>query len=311
VGLLIQIVVSGIAIGAVYGLIAQCLTVIYRLTGVAHLALGELGGTAVFATLLFATGPGAVANESIPLSVFLICATGAICLVAGLGAITYLVGIRPFLRRGNRWAWIGGVVAVAVALRGIGSALFPKEAYVLPDPLRLDRFGDEGVIGLGGGATLEIRTIVILVAAGVLVAVGGWALNRSRIGMTLRAVTQDAVAARLCGVDVDRWLLGTFALTAAIAGLAALIALPGTPITIDTGTVLGLKGLVAAVLARFGPLRRVFVWSLCLGIFETALQNISFGATQLGPALAQVLPLGLVLLVMAVVDLDEPTAETT
>src|SRR3954462_1029725 len=79
VSLALQILISGLAAGGVYGVVAIAYTLIYRLTGVVHFALGELIALAVFVTLLVAAGTGPVTQTSVGGGRF------ALALVVGLG----------------------------------------------------------------------------------------------------------------------------------------------------------------------------------------------------------------------------------
>ena len=305
-GLVLQVIATGIAIGSVYGLLAISLTLIYRLSGVVHLALGELANLTMFGTLLIVFGQDLSAHAHFPLPRFLIGAAVSLLATGASGAAVYIVAVKPFLRESNDFAWIGGIVAAAITLRGVLTWLFVKETYVLPDPIPVERLPSNGVLDLGGGASLQVRALIVATAALVLATVGTYLLNHSRWGRGLRAATQDRVGAALAGVNVQRILLVLFALSAFVAGAAALIALPGTPLSVNTGTLLGLKGLVAAVAVRFGPPRRVFIAAIGLGVLETAIANTSIGTTNLAPALGDIVPLALVLLVLAFKPFDRP-----
>jgi len=101
------------------------------------------------------------------------------------------------------------------------------------------------------------------------------------------------------GVPVDLLVAGAFGLVGALAMLAALAAAPGEAVNANTGTLLGLKGLVAALAVRFGPPLRAFVAGLALGVIEAGIANIHLGSWQLGPAYREVLPIAFVLLLIA------------
>jgi branched-chain amino acid transport system permease protein len=112
--LALQILVTGLAAGGVYGLLAAGLTFVYRLTGVVHFALGDLVGLAVFVTLLVAAGTGPVTQTSVGGARFaLALAVGfGVCVLAG--AATYLLAVQPYLARGSTIGWVAGTLAVPV-----------------------------------------------------------------------------------------------------------------------------------------------------------------------------------------------------
>jgi branched-chain amino acid transport system permease protein len=95
VSLALQVLVTGLAAGGVYGLVAVGHSVIYRLTGIVHLAYGDLVGLGVFATLLVAAGTGPVTQKTAETGRFVIAlAVGlAICIGAGVGS--YLFAVQP------------------------------------------------------------------------------------------------------------------------------------------------------------------------------------------------------------------------
>jgi branched-chain amino acid transport system permease protein len=298
IGILIQVIITGISIGAVYGLFGMALALLYRLTGVVHLALGELAGICVFTTLWVAYGRSAVAGTDARVP-FVIGALVGLAVAAALGAIVFLAAVGPFIKRGFSLGWIGGIVASAIALRGLAEVFFPRASYTLPDPLSFQRFGSEGIVALGGGATVQIRVVAVGLIALAIAGLASWLLNHSRSGTALRAISDDRLAAALCGVPIPAALLAAFTVAAVMVAGASLLALSGSALTVDTGTLLGLKGLVAAVIARFGSPRRVLAMALLLGVLETGLATVQIGSLELGPSYSQVIPLALAMLLMA------------
>ncbi|MEA2486996.1 MAG: branched-chain amino acid transport system permease protein [Actinomycetota bacterium] len=297
--LLLQIVVTGLAAGAVYGLVAVAISLIYTLTGVIHFALGEMMGAAILVTLYVASGLDIVTRTNVPgvrYALALACGVGVATL---LGALSYSVLIRPFLTRGSLMGWVGATVALAFALRGLLEATLVRQSYVLPDVIPYERIHSGGVISLGGGTTIPLRAFFIIACGIALAVLASWFLERTRAGTGLRAVAEDRLAAELAGVSVHRSLLLAFALAGAFAGVAALIVAPGSAISVNTGSLLGLKGLVAALVGSFVLPRRVFVAGLALGVFESAIANFHIGPIVLGPGYADVLPLAVALLAAA------------
>lgn len=288
--LLLQVLLTGLAAGAVYGLVAIAFSVIYRLTGVVHFALGELIGLVVFVTLGVAAGTGPVTRAEVGGTAFAGGLLLALVAAAAAGALVYLVAVRPFLTRGWTLGWVGGTVAAAFAIRGALQAAFPRASYVFPDPVGLERLGDGGVLGVGGGVTVSVRAPVVLVVGFLLAAGAAWVLERSAAGRALRAIADDPVGAAVVGLPV-RWLVaGAFALAGVLAGLAAIVQAPAAPVSTDTGALLGLKGLVAALLAGFGGPWWAFVAGLALGVVEAGVGAVGF----LGAAYRDVVPLVLV-----------------
>lgn len=292
---IVQVIVTGLAAGAAYGLVAQGYALVYQLTGVVHLALGELVGLSVFATLALAGGTATITRTNVGPARFAVSLVLGLALAVIAGMLTYLV-VRPFLRRGSTIGWIGALVAVAVAIRGVLAATLVRESYVFPDPLPFQRLGNAGVLELGGGTTLRIRTFFVI-AVGIALA---WAasrfLSRTRSGKGLRALTDDAEGALIVGLRVDRLLAIAFGLAGGLAAIAAIAAAPDTPFGAGSGTLLGLKGLVAALLAGFGSPWRALAAGMLVGVVETGVSSIG----PLGPAFRDIAPVALALVVLAV-----------
>lgn len=309
--LVVQVAVTGLAAGAGYGLVAIALALVYRLTGVIHFALGELIGLSIFVTLWLAAGTGPVTRTNLSAGRFVIALAGGLAVAMVVGAGAYLLGVRPFLRTGSVLGWIAALVAMAFAVRGLLSAVLTRQAYVFPDPIPFDRLGHGGVLLLGGGVTLPIRTFFVLALGLALAAASSAFLERSAPGKALRAISLDQEAARLLGLPVERLLVGAFALSGALAALAGVVAAPAaTAVSPDTGALLGLKGLAAAVLGRFENPWAVFVAGLAVGVLETTVSAFHLGGVRLGPAYRDLVPLALAIAVMAARRAREPAAET-
>jgi branched-chain amino acid transport system permease protein len=294
----LQVLISGLAAGGVYGLFAAGHSLVYRLTGIVHFAFGDLVGLGVFATLLVLAGTSPVSQSGAhePRFVLALLVGLVLCVAAGLG--TYFGLVQPYLARGSTIGWVAGTIAVAFAIRAAIGATFQRASYVFPDPLPFHRVGSAGFVRIGG-AHVQARAFFVIGLAIAIALAAAWVLERSRTGRALRAVAADAEAARFVGVPVDLLVGLAFGLVGALAMIAAIAAAPGEAVNANTGTLLGLKGLVAALAVRFGPPLRAFVAGLALGVVEASIANVHLGGWQLGPAYREVLPLALVLLLIS------------
>ncbi|MDP9342104.1 MAG: hypothetical protein M3Q23_08395 [Actinomycetota bacterium] len=298
--LTIQVVVTGLAAGAVYGLVAVGTSLAYRLTGVVPFALGDLVGLAVFATLALAAGTGPVTATNVPAWRYALALIGGLAVAIAAGLLLYWLAVRPFLRRRSTIGWVGAMVAAAFAIHGFLAASFVRGAYVLPDPLPFDRIGRGGAISLGGGTFVPARAFFVIAVGVALAAISAAVLRRSRHGKALQALASDLDAADAVGLPVDRLLAAAFAGIGALAALAAVVAAPGAPVNADTGALLGLKGLAAALLAGFGSPWRSFAAGLGIGVLETAVASVHIGGFRLGPSWRDVAPLVVAVLVAVV-----------
>jgi branched-subunit amino acid ABC-type transport system permease component len=285
----VQALVTGLATGATYGLIAMGFSLVHRLTGVLSFAHGDVVIAAVFLGVLVVIGTAPVA---VPLGAGRALALAVVVLVAGalLSIAVWLVAIRPFApgesragerRAGDVLGWVAGGLAAGLLVRELLALPFAQQAYALPDPL-----GAPGVLGLGGSVTVPVRALEVLaigLLAGVAVERG---LALSGFGAVMRAVSEDPGAAALLGVPTERVVLAAFGLAGALAGLAGLLIAPVAPIGVSDGVLLGLDGMAAALLGRLGSLRLALAGGLALGVLEAYV-------TALGASWADVLPLAL------------------
>jgi branched-chain amino acid transport system permease protein len=295
----LQVVVTGLAAGGVYGLIAIGHSLVFRLTGTVYLALGDLIGLGVFTTLLVAAGTGPITQTNVSTGRYLValCVGILVCVVAGAGG--YLLVVQPFLERRSTLGWVGAMLALAFAIHALIESVFPRSAYVFPDPIPFRRVGEGGFITVGG-ASFPVRALYVAAVAFALAALVAWAIDRTRTGRGLQAIAADPEGALVVGVPLTRLVPLAFGLAGAVAALAAVTAAPAAPVSADTGTLLGVKGLAAALAIRFGPPLYAFAAGACLGVGEAAIANVHLGGLELGPAYSQVLPLAVVLVLLAV-----------
>lgn len=294
--LVAQVIVTGLAAGGVYGLLAVGYSLVYRLTGVVYFALGDLVSFGVFATLLVAAGTGPVSQTSVSPGRFLVGLAVGLLACVGVGAATYVLFIEPYLLRGSTLGWVASTLAIAFALRGMIGAVFTRPAYVFPDPFHFEDLGRNGIVTVAG-ASVQIRSFFVIGLAAVLAGLAAWTLDRTRQGRALQAIASDPEAARFVGLPVETLVALTFGLVGGLAAIAAVVAAPSTPFTVDSGALLGLKGLVAALIVRFGSPWAAFAAGLGVGLAEAAIDNM--GGIGLGPQYGELIPLAFALGVIA------------
>lgn len=255
----IQALVTGLATGAAYGLIALGFTLVHRLTRVLAFAHGDIVTSAVFVAILAVVGTIPVAA---PLGAGETIALTVIALVAGaaLSVAVYALAVRPF--RGDALGWVAAGLAAGLLIRELLGIPLSQQAYALPDPL-------------GSPSTLTVGEVSVPVRALEVLAIGlavGVAVERvlavTGAGAVMRAVSDDRDAAALLGVPVERVVIVAFLLAGALAGLAGLLIAPEAPLGLEDGVILGLKGMMAALLGRLGSLRLAIAGGLVVGAVE-------------------------------------------
>jgi branched-chain amino acid transport system permease protein len=247
---ILQYVISGITIGAIYAVIALGFTIIYNSTEVINFAQGEfvmLGGMAVIALI----------SIGLPLGLSFILAVLSVTLV---GITLERFTIRP-ARSSSPITLIIITVGASIFLRGMAMMLWGKDA------LGLKPFTGSDPIHVAG-ATLVPQSLWVL-GVTVVVTVGlQFFYKRTITGKAMRACAFNRRAASLVGISVNRMVLVSFALSAAIGAAAGIVIVPITLCGYDVGTMLGLKGFCAAVLGGLGSSPGSILGGFLLGVLE-------------------------------------------
>lgn len=296
--LTLQIVLSGLAAGSVYGLLAVGHTLVYRLTGIVHFALGDLVGFGVFVALFVTAGRGPVTAASASGWRFAAGLVVALVVTTALGTGSYFGVIHRYVTRGSTLGWVAATVAIAFAIQNTLAVVFQRSAYVFPDPLPFRDLGTDGIVSVGD-ASFQARSPFVIVLGIVLAAALTQTIRRTRFGRGLQAIAADVDGARIVGVPLDRYVGLAFGLVGALAVVIAVAAAPSGPFSVTTGTLLGLKGLVAALVVGFGSPGRAFAAGLGLGVVEAAIASGEIGGHTLGASYREVLPLAFALLLLA------------
>lgn len=297
-GVLLQAIVSGLSVGAIYGLVGLGFTIVWSLTRVLALAHGDVVVGAILLSVLVVVGRTPVAlppgpGHSVALVVL------ALAVGVALAVASYVVVVRPFLDRAHRsqdvLGWVaGGVTAGLVIRTALGLAL-PAAAYAVPDPLHLDGLTATGSLSLPGGGTVGVRTLPILGIALALAVATDRFVAGSATGRAMRAVADDVDAASLVGVPVERVVVAAFALAGLLAAAAGILDAPAGSVSVDDGVLLGLAGAAAAVLGRLGSPRGAVVGGLALGV----AQQVIGAWSALGSDYAAIVPLAVLVVVLA------------
>jgi len=308
VGTLLQTLVSGLAAGVVYALVALGASLLAGLTRALPLAHGDLVAGSVGVGVLAVLGstpvrvdpPFGSALAVIGLTV--LTATGAsVLVVAGLATAAARSRADADGSGAQRGAdegalvWAAGAVGAGLLVRAGLARGFPRDTTAVPDPLHLAALVGGDVLHLPGGATVPARLLPAIVVGLVVAVVAERLLVRGRAGAAVRAVTEDPQAAALVGIDGRRVLLAAAAAAGLLTAVAALLVAPDRSLTTDTGVVLGLKALAAALLGGLGSLRGALVAGLLLGVAESVVVAVPV----LGPGYADVFALGVLVAVVA------------
>ncbi|HEV7323834.1 MAG TPA: branched-chain amino acid ABC transporter permease [Bosea sp. (in: a-proteobacteria)] len=247
---LLQYLLSGVTVGAVYALVALGFTLIYNASDVVNFAQGEfvmLGGMITF----FAWQAGI----PLPLAALL-----AILAAATIGVLLNKLAIEP-----ARGAPVASLIIITIGasifLRGSAQLVFDKQLHRFPsfsgdDPLRIL------------GATMLPQGLWVIAGAVAIFLVLWLFFARTLTGKAVLATANNRIAASLVGINPNHMMTLSFAVSAAIGALAGVLVTPITLTSYDLGVAMALKGFAAAMLGGMGVPAGALVGGLLLGLIE-------------------------------------------
>ncbi len=259
--LLISAIVTGLAVGSMYGLIALGYHVTYAVSNTVNFSQGSSMMLGAMLGYTFAIRLGWPVSAAAAMSLFL-------CVLLGLVVERTLV--RPFAERGSS-GWLMATVAGGIVLDNIVLFTFGKEPRAFPS------FLAQKPIELFGTGVFPLQLIIPVVGIGITVALQ-LAFQRTQLGKALLAVVQNKDAARLMGINVRLAIACSFALSTALAGLAGMLIAPLFSVHSDMGTLFGIKAFAVAILGGISSAWGVMLAGLFYGLIE-ALVTAFAGST--------------------------------
>ena len=273
---LLQFLLSGIAAGGIYALVAVGFVTVYNVLGIINFAQGEFAmlGALTAASLV---GHGVPLILAVPLAVAVAALVGA---AVERGVLSPAAGSSELVR-------IIITIGVSIALRGIALTIWSSQSYKLPP------FTTGKPLALLGAAMARQDLWVLGVAAAAML--GLYVLfERTFFGSALRASVMNRDASRLQGISPSVMSLVAYTLSAGLGALAGIVITPIALATYDMGIMLGLKGFVAAVLGGLVSAPGAVAGALLLGIVE------SFAAGLLSSGYRDALAFALLLVILVV-----------
>ena len=260
----IDFFISGLSQGGLYALIALGYTMVYGVLFMINFAHGEffmsggMAATYLVAATLASTG---FINEQ-PIIYLVLVTVASILTSMGVSLLTERIAYRP-LRRAPRLVPLITAIGASFFWQYIFRGLFGSAVKAFPVPTIL-----EGRVNVFGLDFLKVRLIVIIVS--ILALIGLYLfVQKTKTGKSIRAVAEDKDVAALMGIDVDRAIATTFAIGAAMAGIAAVLwGLVFKQVIFSMGFVPGIKAFTAAVLGGIGSIPGAALGGFFLGVIE-------------------------------------------
>lgn len=242
-------VIDGVLVGAVYGLAAMGLTLIWGVMDVVNLAHGAMIVLGMFIVYFLAQGAGLSPYEALPL---------VIVAGFGTGVVLYWVSVHRLIGRPALMSLLS-TFAVNMVLIGIGTALWSTSPYNVPVSL-------PGVTW--EGYTFTGTHIMAAISAGAIAGLLYLFLNYTRYGKSIRAVTNNRDAAELSGIPTNQVLSVAFGLGVALACAAGALIATLFPFTVLSGGSYELKSFVVTVLGGLGNPAGALLGGVALGLVE-------------------------------------------
>lgn len=250
---LAQYAVGGLAAGTLYGLVALGIVLLYRSSRVLNFAHGDLAALGAFVAFTF------LVRLEWP---FLPAVASSLMMAGALGAAFYFFVLRP-VREATLLGRIVVTLGLALAVNGALTLIWGADTKVFPFPLsdiRVYRIGSIVVsqmsLGLTAVGLLLMALLYLLV-------------QRTKIGLAMRAVSQDLVAAQALGIPARRIFALTWGLAGALGAAAGILTAPVTLLTPFMMLDPFIKGFAAAVLGGMDSMPGAVVGGWVLGLAES------------------------------------------
>ena len=277
----LSLLLSGLTVGAIYGMTGVSLSIAYKPTNVFNMAQGG------FVMLGMMFGWGLLTFFKMPwwLGTILVMAC-----VALIGVIVERVAVAPVQRENQHsHGWIISTLAISIIMVNVADKIWgsdPRQVPPIPGTSMQQR-----EFGAFGFTTNQIAVILI---AFISVAAIEYFYHRTRTGRAVLAVAEDRDGARLCGISPLRMTMGSFAVGAAYAAFTGIIAAPFLLASTHVGLEMLIKGFIALAIGGLGS-----HWGTLLGGILIACIE-SFGSGYLSPGIRQLLLLTVFLSILFV-----------
>jgi branched-chain amino acid transport system permease protein len=259
-----NLAVIGLALGAVYALIALGYTLVYGILRMINFAHGEVFMAGAFSSYFFATAyqeSGFLDRHPLPALAILFVSAMAVSI--GVAVLLERICYRP-LRNAPRLVPLITAIGASLFLQNTFQGFFGAEAQGYPRPKLLT-----GTLHVGSVSFDKLDPIVVTTAVVMMLALR-WFVARTKTGKAMRAVAEDRDIASLMGIDVDRVVVVTFVIGGLLAGVAGVLySMTFGQVSATMGFIPGIAAFTAAVLGGIGSISGAAIGGLLLGLAES------------------------------------------
>lgn len=265
---LLQALLSGLAVGSAYALVALGFSVTFTTTKTLNFSHGEFVSAGAFvgmSVLFLALGKPITSTsfgDALPGAAAQLLALAAALVVMGvIGWLLYLLGVRPFARKPGM-SWVMSTLGFGVILQSIGLAIWGPKPVVVPGPV-----GDEvmRIAGIG----IRPQEMLMLGVSVVVMLVFDHVMRKTMVGKAMRAVANNPSVASLMGINVTAMMVGAFVVSSLLAGLSGFLLAPIAQASLFMGLAVGLKGFSAAMVGGLNNARGCVIGGFVLGVLES------------------------------------------
>ncbi len=272
----IQLLVAGLTTGGIYALTAVGFTLLWQTSQTINFAQGEFVMLPAFFVL--------IAMGFFGMPFWLAVVTALVVSMMTLGIMFKKLMVDPMINH--------GVLPLVIA--SIGLAILMKEAvreFYGADAWPFPPLAAATNVTIFGAA-LAVQSLVVLGISVAAVIVLQLFLSHTRVGRCMQATAQNPSVARILGIPVERMILYTFLINAALVTLASLLITPIYLAKFSNGELLGLYAFIAAIIGGFNQMRGAIVGGLLLGVID------NFTAAYISTQYRLVVPLFFLILII-------------
>lgn len=274
----LQLIIAGLGTGAIYALVAVGFTLLWQTSQTINFAQGEF----VMLPVFFALAAMKYADLPFPLAALL----AIVLAMLLLGAAFKFVVVDPLIKQGTLPLVIS-TIGLAILIRECVKQFYSAEAQRVPSFFPATTLG-----GPDYGFSVSVEQLAVLVVATLVILALNWFLVGTRTGRQMQATAQNPDVARILGVNVERMVLYTFLINAALAAVASLLISPIQLAKFSGGEALGLVAFVAAIVGGFNQVRGAILGGFLVGIIDNLV------AAYVSTTYRQAVPLALLVTII-------------
>jgi len=248
----LQLLFTGLGIGAIYALVALGFVLLIRAASVVNFGQGQFSMVGAYLLVVFFNVLG------LPYVVSMIL---GVVVMAGFGVVFGLATYWPLRNRGG----------LPVIISTIGASIFLENIMLVlygPSPAVLPGLFDNPGFDVGP-VFMDSQYLAILGSAAILVGLQYFIFEKTLLGKKLQATSQDKEMASLLGIPVAVMIFFTFAYSAMLGGVAGMLVAPVLFVSVGMGGLIALKAFAANIIGGYGSIPGAILGGLSLGVVET------------------------------------------